>query len=75
MDWTVKDVAKRILDETSRTIGEDVRERNEAIVMTWLDTLLSQQHARCAKIAASFDEQVPGGFALEIAAKIRSMGE
>lgn len=61
MDWTLKDIADRILDETLRVMGEDVRGRRQAIVLTWLETVERQERQRWIAKAIYKIPGVPGG--------------
>lgn len=45
-----EDMAKRILDEISGLIGDDVRKRQEAIIRTWLETVARQERERRANL-------------------------
>lgn len=54
MDWTLQQIAERIIDEPFRAKGEDVRERQIAMILTWLETVQRQERRRSARIAALF---------------------
>ena len=49
--WTIEAVARRLLDNSLALTGENVRERQEAIVKTWLETIERQERERCARLA------------------------
>lgn len=54
MSWSLQEIAERIIDEPFRAKGEDVRGRQIAMILGWLETVERQERKRNATTAALF---------------------
>lgn len=57
MPWTAEQIAANILHDTAHLTGEKVPERQLAIALTWVHTLLSQEGQKLDAVNLQLDEE------------------